>query len=72
MGAIKDPELQNLQDSSAFASEVSEGRLVTEQMLLNVGPQHPATHGVFRLLATIDGERIVRAEPVVGLSLIHI
>jgi NADH-quinone oxidoreductase subunit D len=63
---IKDPELQQLQDSSAFASEVSEGRLVTEQMLLNVGPQHPATHGVFRLLATIDGERIVRAEPVVG------
>ncbi|MGH2777271.1 MAG: NADH-quinone oxidoreductase subunit D [Actinomycetota bacterium] len=63
---IKDPELQHLQDSTEFASEVAEGRLVTEQMLLNVGPQHPATHGVFRLLATIDGERIVRAEPVVG------
>ncbi len=63
---VLEPELQNLQDSSAFANEVSEGRLVTEQMLLNVGPQHPATHGVFRLLATIDGERIVRAEPVVG------
>ena len=45
---------------------MSEGRLVTEQMLLNVGPQHPATHGVFRLLATIDGEALVDAEPVIG------
>ena len=45
---------------------VSEGRLPTEEMILNVGPQHPATHGVFRLLATIDGERLVDAEPVIG------
>jgi NADH-quinone oxidoreductase subunit D len=35
-------------------------------MVLNVGPQHPATHGVFRLLATIDGEVLVNAEPVIG------
>jgi NADH-quinone oxidoreductase subunit D len=43
-----------------------EGRFATEQMILNVGPQHPATHGVFRLLATIDGEVLIDAEPVVG------
>jgi NADH-quinone oxidoreductase subunit D len=48
------------------AAEVAEGRLVTEPMVLNVGPQHPATHGVFRLLATIDGEVLVKAEPIVG------
>ena len=42
------------------------GRLQTEEMILNVGPQHPATHGVFRLLATIDGEVLVNAEPVIG------
>ena len=42
------------------------GRLQTEEMILNVGPQHPATHGVFRLLATIDGEILVDAEPVIG------
>ena len=41
-------------------------RLSTEEMILNVGPQHPATHGVFRLLATIDGEVIVDAEPIIG------
>ena len=46
--------------------EVSRGALETEEMILNVGPQHPATHGVFRLLATIDGERLVEAEPVIG------
>jgi NADH-quinone oxidoreductase subunit D len=46
--------------------ERSEGALQTEEMVLNVGPQHPATHGVFRLLATIDGERLIEAEPVIG------
>ena len=40
--------------------------LETEEMILNVGPQHPATHGVFRLLATIDGEKLLDAEPIIG------
>src|SRR4051812_28885019 len=35
-------------------------------MVLNIGPQHPATHGVLRLTLTLDGERIVRADPVIG------
>lgn len=38
----------------------------TEEMLLNVGPQHPSTHGVFRLLVKISGETIIEAEPVIG------
>ncbi|WP_017726005.1 NADH-quinone oxidoreductase subunit D, partial [Halalkalibacterium ligniniphilum] len=38
----------------------------TEEMLLNVGPQHPSTHGVFRLVVKIDGEIIKEATPVVG------
>lgn len=38
----------------------------TEEMLLNVGPQHPSTHGVFRLVLQIDGETITKAEPVIG------
>ena len=37
-----------------------------ETFVLNVGPQHPATHGVLRLKMTMDGEYIVRAEPVCG------
>lgn len=35
-------------------------------MILNMGPQHPSTHGVLRVLLELDGEYIVRAEPVLG------
>ncbi|WP_035802729.1 NADH-quinone oxidoreductase subunit D [Kitasatospora mediocidica] len=35
-------------------------------MVLNIGPQHPSTHGVLRLKLVLDGERIVEAEPVIG------
>jgi len=35
-------------------------------MVLNIGPQHPSTHGVLRLRLVLDGERIITAEPVVG------
>lgn len=45
---------------------VGAGGLATADMVLNIGPQHPATHGVLRLRITLDGERIVRAEPIVG------
>jgi NADH-quinone oxidoreductase subunit D len=42
------------------------GALATTDMVLNIGPQHPATHGVLRLRLVVDGERIVSAEPIVG------
>jgi NADH-quinone oxidoreductase subunit D len=42
------------------------GGLETTDMVLNIGPQHPATHGVLRLRLVVDGERIVTAEPIVG------
>jgi NADH-quinone oxidoreductase subunit D len=42
------------------------GGLATADMVLNIGPQHPATHGVLRLRLVVDGERIVSAEPIVG------
>ncbi|GAA1596544.1 NADH-quinone oxidoreductase subunit D [Kribbella sancticallisti] len=40
--------------------------LPTTDMVLNIGPQHPATHGVLRLRLTLDGERIVNCEPIIG------
>lgn len=40
--------------------------LRTEPFVLNIGPLHPSTHGVFRLRATMDGEVIVDLEPVFG------
>ena len=38
----------------------------TEPMTINIGPQHPSTHGVFRLRVTFDGEVILDVEPVFG------
>ena len=40
--------------------------LATEDMVLNIGPQHPATHGVLRLRLTMAGERILDVEPIIG------
>src|SRR3954467_7711057 len=38
----------------------------TEQIVVNMGPQHPSTHGVFRMVLTLSGETIVKAELVMG------
>jgi NADH-quinone oxidoreductase subunit D len=40
--------------------------LETAEMVLNIGPQHPSTHGVLRLRLVLDGERIISAEPIIG------
>src|SRR5438874_10151419 len=41
---------------------VREGDLLT----INMGPQHPSTHGVFRMILTLDGETVVSCRPVMG------
>jgi len=43
-----------------------DSEIVTQDMVLNMAPQHPATHGVLRLRLTLDGERIVECEPIIG------
>ena len=40
--------------------------LDTGDMILNIGPQHPATHGTLRLVVRLDGERVIAADPVIG------
>src|SRR5512136_738309 len=45
---------------------VSERALAGETVLLNMGPQHPSTHGVLRLMLEIDGENVVSCIPDVG------
>jgi NADH-quinone oxidoreductase subunit D len=46
---------------------VSEERaLETVEMTINMGPQHPSTHGVFRMVLTLEGERVRALEPVIG------
>jgi NADH-quinone oxidoreductase subunit D len=42
------------------------GELRQETMIINMGPQHPSTHGVLRLLLELDGETVVTCKPVVG------
>jgi NADH-quinone oxidoreductase subunit D len=49
-----------------FRHLVSERALTGETMLLNMGPQHPSTHGVLRLLLELDGETVVNAIPDIG------
>src|SRR5512143_2350873 len=45
---------------------VSERALKGETVLLNMGPQHPSTHGVLRLLLELDGETIINCIPDIG------
>jgi NADH-quinone oxidoreductase subunit D len=37
-----------------------------ETMIMNMGPQHPSTHGVLRLMLELDGETVLRTKPVIG------
>jgi len=46
--------------------DVAEPDLGSEHMLINIGPQHPATHGVLRLVCELDGETVVRVIPHIG------
>lgn len=49
-------------DSSDIDVEVSED----ETMIINMGPQHPSTHGVLRLMMELKGEMVLRTKPVIG------
>lgn len=42
------------------------GGVETDQLIVNMGPHHPSTHGVFRMVMTLDGETITHLEPVMG------
>jgi NADH-quinone oxidoreductase subunit D len=46
--------------------DIAEPRLDTELMLINIGPQHPATHGVLRLVCELDGETVLSVMPDIG------
>lgn len=50
----------------AESMEATTSDIVGEKMVLNMGPSHPATHGVLRLILEMDGEIITKADPDVG------
>ena len=49
-----------------IAAERADNPVRPRRMLLNMGPQHPSTHGVLRLILELDGETVVKAEPDIG------
>jgi NADH-quinone oxidoreductase subunit D/NADH-quinone oxidoreductase subunit C/D len=44
----------------------ADGSLKTDSVVVNLGPQHPSTHGVFRMVVTLDGETVTDLKPVMG------
>ena len=63
-------DLSDRQKLSYIASQAADARLnvelETEGMTLNIGPQHPATHGTLRIICRLDGEQVIWAEPSCG------
>jgi len=65
MAQVQDIEIR---DSATRAAQVAEELqdVQGEKMVLNMGPSHPATHGVLRIVLELDGELITKADPDVG------
>src|SRR5688572_20075252 len=69
---MKAPELLRevgsvLRLSEAEAGERrAEGPSPDETMIINMGPQHPSTHGVLRLMLELEGETVLRTKPIIG------
>jgi NADH-quinone oxidoreductase subunit D len=53
-------------DTRAPSTEVRDYWIEDETMRINMGPQHPSTHGVLRLRAEVNGETIINLEPIIG------
>ena len=62
--------VSNRQQLNYIAAQAADARvnleIETEGMTLNIGPQHPATHGTLRIVAKLDGEQVIAADPVMG------
>jgi NADH:ubiquinone oxidoreductase subunit D/NADH:ubiquinone oxidoreductase subunit C len=57
---------QAMYKSLEYSDDPNSRVLQTDQMVVNIGPQHPSTHGVFRMTVVMEGETIVNLKPVVG------
>ncbi|MCP4428082.1 MAG: NADH-quinone oxidoreductase subunit D [Chloroflexi bacterium] len=55
----------NMYPGITIAREATPG-MKTDKVIVNMGPQHPSTHGVFRMVVTLDGETIMGLRPVMG------
>src|SRR5947207_12245781 len=59
-------DLQNMNTQAMAAQGVSLEKVDEGTMVINMGPQHPSTHGVLRIVLELDGETIVSAVPHMG------
>ena len=57
---------QAMYKSLEISDDGNSRALKTDQLVVNLGPQHPSTHGVFRMAVVLEGETIVNLKPVVG------
>ena len=61
------PDDQHLYDGRNLGVDIeSESSLRTDRLTVNLGPHHPSTHGVFRMIAQLSGETVEDLEPVMG------
>ena len=62
--------ISDRQQLGYIAAQAADARvnleIETEGMTLNLGPQHPATHGTLRIITKLDGEQVISADPVMG------
>ncbi|HEY1566385.1 MAG TPA: NADH-quinone oxidoreductase subunit D, partial [Solirubrobacteraceae bacterium] len=64
--ALDTADYRKREESITYSAE-SAGQGETHELLtLNIGPHHPATHGVLRLLATLEGEVVRDIKPIIG------
>ena len=61
---VSEPE-KSLYDMLQKIRGAEEG-LKTDRIIVNLGPQHPSTHGVFRMVAVVEGETVIELKPVMG------
>ncbi len=61
-----EPPITYVPVSQAPHHNADEGLLDTESIVVNLGPHHPSTHGVFRMLARVEGETVLALEPEMG------
>lgn len=70
LGRLSDISEESLYSGMGLGVDVqnldSEDKLQTDRLVVNLGPHHPSTHGVFRMVVTLNGETIETLEPVMG------
>jgi NADH-quinone oxidoreductase subunit D len=63
---VDTPDLSDVRPCSSCGSVSGVDSLATDRLVVNMGPQHPSTHGVLRVLLELDGEEVLAGEAVIG------